>query len=44
MLKDKDISEDEEHRGIDEIQKLTDKYIGEIDTLLKNKEADLIEI
>lgn len=44
LLKDKDISEDEERRGQDGIQKLTDKYVAEIDSLLEKKEADLMEI
>jgi ribosome recycling factor len=44
LLKEKDISEDEEHRGIDEVQHITDKYIEEIDSVLKNKESELIEI
>ncbi|WP_293264447.1 ribosome recycling factor [Neptunomonas sp.] len=44
LLKEKDISEDEERRGQDGIQKLTDKYVAEIDGLLVKKEADLMEI
>lgn len=44
LLKDKDISEDEERRGQDGVQKLTDKYVAEIDSLLEKKEADLMEI
>ncbi|SFF99724.1 ribosome recycling factor [Neptunomonas qingdaonensis] len=44
LLKEKDISEDEERRGQDNIQKLTDKYVAEIDSLLEKKEADLMEI
>jgi ribosome recycling factor len=44
LLKEKDISEDEEHRGIDEVQAITDKYIEEVDSILKVKEAELIEI
>ena len=44
LLKDKDISEDEERRGQDGIQKLTDKYVAEIDGLLEKKEADLMVI
>ncbi|MGY8871436.1 MAG: ribosome recycling factor [Pseudomonadales bacterium] len=44
LLKEKDISEDEERRGQDGIQKLTDKYVAEIDGLLEKKEADLMEI
>jgi ribosome recycling factor len=38
------ISEDEERKGADMIQKLTDKYIAEIDEQLKIKEKDLMEI
>nr|WP_163501017.1 ribosome recycling factor [Halomonas socia] len=44
LLKDKDISEDEQHKGEDLIQKLTDKYIGEIDSLLEAKEHDLMQV
>lgn len=44
LLKEKDISEDEEHRGSDEVQKLTDKYVAEVDSALEGKEADLLEI
>ncbi len=44
LLKAKDISEDEERRGEDLIQKLTDKYVAEVDSLLEKKEADLMEI
>lgn len=44
LLKDKDISEDEERRAQDSMQKLTDTKIAEIDALLQVKEADLSEI
>ncbi len=44
LLKDKTISEDEERRGQDDIQKLTDKYIAEVDKVLQAKEADLMAI
>jgi len=44
LLKDKTISEDEERRAQDEIQKLTDKCIAEIDKILESKEAELMEI
>ena len=44
LLKEKDISEDEERRAADDIQKLTDKYIAEIDRELAEKEKDLMEI
>lgn len=44
LLKDKEISEDEERRAQDEIQKLTDKYIAEVDKTLAAKEEDLMQI
>ncbi|MEW6563062.1 MAG: ribosome recycling factor [Pseudomonadota bacterium] len=44
MLKDKSIGEDEERRGQDEIQKLTDRFVAEIDKMLQVKEADLMAI
>ena len=42
--KDKDISEDDERRGQDEIQKLTDQFIKTVDEVLGKKEQDLMEI
>ena len=44
LLKSKEISEDDERRGQDEIQKLTDHYITEIDKILQTKEAELMAI
>ena len=44
LLKDKEISEDEERRGQDEVQKLTDTFIARADKLLAEKETDLMEI
>ena len=44
LLKDRKISEDDERRAQDDIQKLTDRYIGEVDKLLHAKEADLMAI
>ena len=44
LLKDKAISEDDERRAQDEIQKLTDKFIAEIDKTLVAKEADLMAV
>jgi ribosome recycling factor len=44
MVKDKTISEDEQRRFEDSVQKLTDKYIADIDKLLATKEHDLMEI
>jgi ribosome recycling factor len=39
-----DVGEDEEKRGEDDLQKLTDRHVGEIDGLLQNKETDLREV
>lgn len=44
LLKDKEISEDEERRMQDEIQKLTDKYVGEIDKVVAQKEAEIMTV
>ena len=44
LLKDKDISEDDDRRGQDSVQKLTDAYIVKVDQALTAKEADLMEI
>jgi len=44
MLKDKDISEDEHHKAEDDVQKITDTYIKQVDEILLKKEAELMEI
>jgi ribosome recycling factor len=44
LLKDKEISEDDERRAQDEIQKLTDKFVAEVDKALQAKETDLMAI
>ncbi len=44
LVKEKQISEDEERRASEVIQKLTDKYIAEVDVVLAEKEKDLMEI
>ena len=44
MEKDKDISEDEMHRGFDEVQKLTDAYIEKIGAALEAKEKEIMEV
>jgi ribosome recycling factor len=44
LLKKKEVSEDEERRAQEEIQKLTDRYIAEIEKSLQAKEADLLAI
>jgi len=43
-LKDKEISEDDERRAQDAIQKLTDRYVGEIDKLVAQKEAEIMKV
>jgi len=43
-LKDKEVSENDERRAQDEVQKLTDRHIAEIDALLKQKEAELMAV
>ncbi|MBE7373657.1 ribosome recycling factor [Pseudomonas lopnurensis] len=44
LVKEKEISEDEERRGQDDVQKLTDKFVAEIDKALEAKEADLMAV
>ena len=44
LLKDKAISEDEERRSLDEMQKLTDRTIADIDKLLAAKEAEILAV
>jgi ribosome recycling factor len=44
LLKQKKVAEDEERRAQDDVQKLTDRYIADIDKLLQVKEADLMAV
>ena len=44
QVKDKEISEDEEHRGEERVQKLTDEHIARIDEMLAEKEMELMEV
>ena len=44
LLKEKEISEDEERRGQDVIQKLTDDYVAKVEAALGEKETDLMAI
>ncbi len=44
LVKDKEISEDDERRAQDEIQKLTDRYVTEVDKLLQTKEAEIMAV
>ncbi len=43
-LKKKEVSENDERRAQDDVQKLTDRHIGEIDKLLQQKEAELLAV
>jgi ribosome recycling factor len=44
LLKDHEVAEDDEHRAQEDVQKLTDKFIAEIDKLIAAKEAELMTI
>ena len=44
LLKEKEISEDEERRGEELIQQLTDKMVVEVDRVLKEKEEELMTV
>ena len=44
LLKEKEISEDDERRAGDDIQKITDKYVAEVDKRLAAKEAELMKV
>ncbi|KKO50109.1 ribosome recycling factor [Arsukibacterium sp. MJ3] len=44
LLKDKNISEDDERRAADEVQKITDIYVKKIDEVLADKEKELMEV
>lgn len=44
MVRDKEISEDEERRTQDDIQKLTDKFVAQIDELVTQKEAEIMTV
>ena len=44
MLKEKLISQDDEKRAHEEVQKLTDKYVAEADSVLADKEKDLLQV
>ncbi len=44
LAKDKEISEDDERSGMDEIQKLTNTFIGKIDDLAKSKETEIMSV
>jgi ribosome recycling factor len=44
LLKDKEISEDDERRAQDDVQKMTDKYIGDFDRVLALKEQEILTV
>jgi ribosome recycling factor len=44
LLKDKEIGEDDERRSLDEVQKITDRTIAEIDRLISGKEAEIMAV
>ena len=44
LLKNKEIAEDEEKKALDNTQKLTDKYVEQVDKLVADKEAEILEV
>jgi ribosome recycling factor len=44
LLKEKEISEDDSHRGEEAIQKVTDEFIKQVDEILTGKERELMEV
>jgi len=44
LTKEKEITEDDQKRGEDQVQKLTDSYIADVEKMLQDKEADLMEV
>ncbi len=44
LLKEKQISEDEEHQGLEDVQRLTDSYVKKIDALARQKEEEILEV
>jgi ribosome recycling factor len=44
LVKDKEISEDDERRAQDDVQKLTDRYVADIDKLVAQKEAEIMTV
>lgn len=44
LLNDKEITEDDDHRAQDQIQKLTDKYVADVDAIVAEKEAEILTV
>jgi ribosome recycling factor len=43
LIKDEHLAKDDEHRAEEQVQKLTDRFVANVDELLKDKERDLME-
>lgn len=44
LLKSKDITEDDDHKAQDDVQKVTDEFVGEVEKILTEKEKELMEV
>jgi ribosome recycling factor len=44
MEKSKEVSQDEEHRAMDQVQKLTDRFSSQVDEQVKKKEKEILEV
>jgi ribosome recycling factor len=44
LMKEKEMSQDDEHKAQEDIQKLTDRFIGEIDQQLAAKEKEILQV
>jgi len=44
LMKDHEVSEDDEKRAVADVQKMTDQHIAEIDGILKKKEAEIMAV
>jgi ribosome recycling factor len=44
LVRNGDVGDDDERRGEDHVQKLTDEHVHRIDDMLKRKEADIMEV
>ncbi len=44
LLKEKEISEDDEHKAQEDIQRITDKHVADVDAIVTEKEAELMEL
>ena len=44
LMREKEISEDDEHRAQEQLQKITDRFVGQADEVGKEKEQELLEV